>query len=225
MNKKNPEKVCPSCNQVNSALNQFCIECGFKFTDVESGKFEIIEHYKRSLYGSIVCIVIFVAFMILVTIAVPFEYGAYGLIAIPIIWPLTIGFLFWARHYLRGLSKLRRFTITDKYIEINVPHKPHFRIDWAEFDSIEITKRESMATVPTPDGLILGPRFVYFKLIFKGKDYERSYEFESGKDFKRKSRKKILIVLEQYAKEKNKGFTGWRWRDKRRAKKAAKVIK
>ncbi|MFX1495040.1 MAG: hypothetical protein ACFFBZ_12210, partial [Promethearchaeota archaeon] len=43
MNNSNQEKVCPSCNQVNSILNQFCFECGFKFTDVESGKFEIIE--------------------------------------------------------------------------------------------------------------------------------------------------------------------------------------
>lgn len=43
MNNNNPEKVCPSCNQVNSISNQFCIECGFKFPDVESGKLEIIE--------------------------------------------------------------------------------------------------------------------------------------------------------------------------------------
>ncbi len=42
-NPDNPEKVCPSCNQVNSISNQFCIECGFKFPDVESGKLEIIE--------------------------------------------------------------------------------------------------------------------------------------------------------------------------------------
>ncbi|MFX0027407.1 MAG: leucine-rich repeat domain-containing protein [Candidatus Hermodarchaeota archaeon] len=43
MNNSNQEKVCPSCNQVNSIFHQFCFECGFKFTDVESGKFEIIE--------------------------------------------------------------------------------------------------------------------------------------------------------------------------------------
>jgi len=41
MNNNNPEIICPSCNQVNSISNQFCIECGFKFTDLKSGKFEI----------------------------------------------------------------------------------------------------------------------------------------------------------------------------------------
>jgi len=76
-----------------------------------------------------------------------------------------------------------------------------------------------MTTIQTGDGIILGPRFVYFNLIFKGKNADRSYEFESGKDFKVKSRKKIVIALEQYSKERGKDFTGWKWKDKRRAKK------
>jgi len=51
-------------------------------------------------------------------------------------------------------------------------------------------------------------------LIFKGRNEEHSYKFESGKDFKMKSRKKILIALEQYSQEKGKDFTGWKRRDK-----------
>jgi hypothetical protein len=46
------------------------------------------------------------------------------------------------------------------------------------------------------------------------RNVERSYEFESGKDFKVSSRKKILIALEQYSKERGKDFTGWRWKEK-----------
>ncbi|MBA7522293.1 hypothetical protein ES705_14411 [subsurface metagenome] len=130
-------------------------------------------------------------------------------------------FLVWAKHLLKGLSKFRKFTITKDYIEIIVPHKPAFQIKWSEFDSIEITKRDSMAIIPTGSGIILGPRFVYFNLIFKGRNVERSYEFESGKAFKVKSRKKILIALEQYSKERGKDFTGWRWKD--RKKKALKA--
>ena len=216
-------RICPQCGASNKYSNKFCKECGIEFAKVEPHKFEIVEHFKGSLYGSIVCIVFFVAFMILITIAVPLKYGLYGLIAIPIIWPLTIGFLFWARHYLKGLSKIRRFTMTDDFIEIVVPHKPYFRINWSEFDSIEITKRESMMVVPTSQVIILGPRFVYFTLIFRGPSSERSYEFESGKDFKGKSRKKILFNLEEYAKEKGKPFTGYRWKDKRRARKEGKI--
>ncbi|GAJ20056.1 unnamed protein product [marine sediment metagenome] len=51
-------------------------------------------------------------------------------------------------------------------------------------------------------------------MIFKGRNVECSYEFESEKDFKVSSRKKILIALEQYSKERGKDFTGWRWKEK-----------
>ena len=71
-----------------------------------------------------------------------------------------------------------------------------------------------MTVIPTGEAVILGLRFVYFNLIFKGRNVERSYEFESGKDFKVKSRKKIVIALEQYSKERGKDFTGWKRKDK-----------
>jgi len=157
---------------------------------------------------------IFIAFMYYVNVVIIAQYGLYGYISILVIWPLTIGFVVWAKHYYKGLSKFRRFTITNDFIEIIVPHKPNFQINWSEFDSIEITKQDSTTAIPTGDGIILGPRFVYFKLIFKGRNVERSYEFESGKDFKVSSRKKILIALEQYSKERGKDFTGWRWKEK-----------
>ncbi|NVM45982.1 MAG: hypothetical protein HWN79_13785 [Candidatus Lokiarchaeota archaeon] len=76
-----------------------------------------------------------------------------------------------------------------------------------------------MSAVPTGEGVILGPKFVYFGLIFKGKSSERSYEFESGKDFKVRSRKKIVIALEESSKKRGKDFTGWKWKDRRKAKK------
>jgi len=57
-------------------------------------------------------------------------------------------------------------------------------------------------------------------LIFSRENFKQSYEFESGKDFKVRSRKKILIALEQYAKDKNKNFTRYKWKDKRKAKKS-----
>jgi hypothetical protein len=197
----------------------FCVNCGFQIKGNTETDFQIVETLKRDLIGSLICITIFVAFMVLVTVAIIFQYGLYGYISIPIIWPLTIGFLVWASCYLKGLSKFRRFTITKDLIEISVPHKPTFRIKWSEFDRIEITKRESMTAIPTGEGVILGPRFVYFNLIFRGKNVERSYEFESGKDFKVKSRKKIVVALEKFSKEKGKDFTGWKWKDKRKAKK------
>ncbi len=207
---------CPNCSKVNNIKNTYCIECGFQFEGNNSVEFQIFENKKADLYGSIICIIFFVALMILITVGIISQYGLYGYISIIVIWPLTIGFLVWAKHLLKGLSKFRKFTITKDYIEIIVPHKPAFQIKWSEFDSIEITKRDSMTILPTGRGIIFGPRFVYFNLIFKGRNVERSYEFESGKDFKVKSRKKILIALEQYSKERGKDFTGWRRKDKQK---------
>ena len=205
---------CPNCGKINKIKNIYCIECGFQFEGNNSVEFQIFENLKVDLYSSIICIIIFVAFMILITVGIISQYGLYGYISIIVIWPITIGFIVWAKRYFKGLSKGRRFTITKDYIEIIVPHKPAFQIKWSEFDSIEITRRDSMTTIPTGDGIIFGPRFVYFNLIFKERNVERSYEFESGKDFKMRSRKKILIALEQYSKERGKDFTGWRRKDK-----------
>jgi len=205
---------CPNCGKINKIKNIYCIECGFQFEGNNSVEFQIFENLKVDLYSSIICIIIFVAFMILITVGIISQYGLYGYISILVIWPITIGFIVWAKRYFKGLSKGRRFTITKDYIEIIVPHKPAFQIKWSEFDSIEITRRDSMTTIPTGSGVVLGPGFVYFNLIFKGRNIERSYEFESGKDFKMKSRKKILIALEQYSKERGKDFTGWRRKDK-----------
>ena len=214
------KKSCPKCGKLNKSTNKYCIGCQFEFEENNSVEFQIVENLKKDLYGSLICISIFVAFMILVTVAIISELGLNGIIPTVIIWPIIIGFIVWASCYLKGLSKSRRFTITKDFIEIIVPHKPSFRIKWSDFDSIIITRRESMAAVPTGQGVILGPKFVYFSLIFKGRTTERRYEFESGKDFKVKSRKKLVIALEESSNTRGKDFTGYKWKDRKKRKKA-----
>jgi len=212
------QKSCPKCGKLNVIKNKYCINCRFQFEGNDSIEFQIVENLKTSLYGSLICISLFVAFMVLVSIVIVWSLGPSGYLSFLIIWPITIGFIVWASCYLKGLSKFRRFTITKDFIEIVVPHKPTFRIKWSEFDSIIISKRESMSAVPTGQGVILGPKFVYFNLIFKGKTSERSYEFESGKDFKVRSRKKLVIALEKSSTERGKDFIGWKWKDRKKAK-------
>jgi hypothetical protein len=212
------QKSCPKCGKLNLIKNKYCINCRFQFEGNDSIEFQIVENLKTSLYGSLICISLFVAFMVLVSIVIVWSLGPSGYLSFLIIWPITIGFIVWASCYLKGLSKFRRFTITKDFIEIVVPHKPTFRIKWSEFDSIIISKRESMSAVPTGQGVILGPKFVYFNLIFKGKTSERSYEFESGKDFKVRSRKKLVIALEKSSTERGKDFIGWKWKDRKKAK-------
>ncbi len=204
----NNKKKCPQCGKVNIPEDKFCTDCGFELKEYSPEDFVIIEHLKGSLYGSIACLSIFIAFMILVTVAIASQYLAQAIIPLIIIWPIVIGFMFWASMYLRGLSKIRKFIITGKYLEIIVPHKPYFRVNWSEFDSIEVQKRSHQTWAALPGKVIIGPRFIYFKLIFKGVNFAQSYEFESGKDFKRSSRKKILIALEEYSQKMNKEYNG-----------------
>jgi len=202
------QRKCPECRKINLPDDKFCKECGIELPKYSSEDFVIIEHLKGSLYGSIVCLAIFIGFMILVTVAVISELGVQAIIALLIIWPIVLLFMVWAVLYLRGLSKIRKFIITDEYIEIIVPHKPYFRVNWSEFDKIEVTKRTSQTGAILPGTIIIGPRFVYFNLIFTGKDFQQAYEFESGKDFKRSSRKKLVFALEEYAEKKNKEYHG-----------------
>ena len=206
--------ICPKCGKENQSKNEFCIGCGFHFKEEGSVLFQIVENLKADLYGGIICVVIFVGFMIFVTYGIISHYGSVGYISFLIIWPIIIGFLFWVRYYVKGFTKTRKFTITSDYIEIEVPHKPKFTIKWSEFDLIGISREDSFTTIPGGEDVILGPRFVYFNLFFKGKEGDQSYRFESGKDFKMRSRKKIIIALEQYAKEKGKNFRGVKWKDK-----------
>ena len=214
------QKSCPKCGKLNKSTNKYCIGCRFVFEENNSVEFQIVENLKKDLYGSLICISIFVAFMGFVSYVIVWSLGPSGFLSFLIIWPITIGFLVWASCYFKGLSKSRRFTISKDFIEIVVPHKPSFRIKWSDFDSIIITKRESMATLPTGQGVILGPKFVYFSLIFKGRTTERRYEFESGKDFKVKSRKKLVIALEESSKKRGKNFTGYKWKDRKKRKEA-----
>lgn len=204
----NKKKKCPQCGKKNIPEDKFCTQCGFELKEYSPEDFVIIEHLKGSLYGSIACLTVFIAFMILITVAIPTEYGLQGIIPMFIIWPIVIIFMVWASRYLRGLSKIRKFIITGEYIEITVPHKPYFRVNWSEFDAIEVQKRDHQTWAVLPGKVIIGPRFIYFKLIFKGINFSQSYEFESGKDFKRKSRKDILIALEEFAQKKNKDYNG-----------------
>ena len=111
-------------------------------------------------------------------------------------------------NWVNNSAKLRKFSISEDIIEITLPHVSRFHKYWSEFDKIEITKRTSQTGAILPGTIIIGPRFVYFNLIFTGKDFKQAYEFESGKDFKRSSRKKLVFALEEYAEKKNKEYHG-----------------
>ena len=199
------KKICSFCGYSNRLKDKFCSKCGKELKDIQEKKFEIIESLKGSLYGSIVCIGCFVFFMILVSVMILIQRPDI-FYALFIIWPIIIGFLYWASKYLSGLSKLRRFTITKNYIEIDVPNKILFRINWSDFDILEIKKREHVTWIVSSPG----PRFVYYNLIFKGKNFEKSYEFESGKDFKSRTRKNIISKLEDCANKLKKEFIPWK---------------
>ena len=97
---------CPNCGKVNNIKNTYCVECGFQFEGNSSVEFQIFENLKVDLYGSIICVIFFVAFMILITVGIISQYGLYGYISILVIWPLTIGFIVWVKRYFKGAFKV-----------------------------------------------------------------------------------------------------------------------
>jgi hypothetical protein len=101
---------------------------------------------------------------------------------------------------LRGTTKTRTFLITDREIEIFVPTKGFFQIQWSQFDNLEVKKRRT-------HGVILDTTTTYYTLVFEGQG-KREFTIESGKDFKVRTVKKILKNLEEFSNRMNKQFFG-----------------
>ena len=59
------QKKCLKCGKVNLPDDNFCKRCGIELKEYSPLDFVIKESLKGSLYGSIICIAVFIGFMIL----------------------------------------------------------------------------------------------------------------------------------------------------------------
>lgn len=170
-----------------------------------SEKFEVEENLRTSFCCGWCCSVCFVSFMLFISIGFflrpppGFDPTMLPLLLL-IIWPIVIIFVIWVAYLLRGTTKTRTFLISDQGIRIFVPTKSPFQIQWSDFDNIRVKKRTTTA-------VILDTTTVYYTLIFE-RQGDRRFEIESGKDFKKRTIKRILANLEEFCNKMNKQYFG-----------------
>ena len=162
-------------------------------------KFEIKESLKITYYNIIIIISIMIGIVSWFTFFLLSTGDPDTWWFLLIVWSgIIIVIIFWLS-LIRGFTKTRTIIITHKEIEITVPNKPRFQILWSEFDLIEIKKFK----IPGPK---FGMFLIVYNIFFKSKDTSRKFEYESGKDFRVRSARKILNALETWRELKTKKF-------------------
>ncbi|MFX1594226.1 MAG: hypothetical protein ACFFCL_16160 [Promethearchaeota archaeon] len=187
--------ICSQCGFNNKFKAKFCVKCGSSLSEVI---LEIKETLHKAIVFSIVCMSLFIFIMIVANIGIFVQVGVVqGFIGIAIIWPLTFFLILWIAYYLRGGTRVRRFVISNDYILIQIPNRDLFQISWSEFKSIEIVRRATW-------DVISNTQTRFYNLNFKGDNFLKSFEIESGRELSRKALKQIRAKLEELAS--NKGI-------------------
>ena len=108
-------------------------------TQYVSGQVEITESVKGLRFALIPILIIFLSIMIFASIGMLITVGGLNVyLALLIIWIIIGLFVIPIFNALRGTSKLRKFVISDNFIEILIPPKPLFHVNWSDFDLIEL---------------------------------------------------------------------------------------
>ncbi len=103
---------------------------------------------------------------------------------------------------LRGNAKIRKFTLSEEGIELNIPHKPLFQITWAEFDIIIVISHYLNGKS--------GEQNVSYELRFFDKNEKliRKISLRINRDFSKEKIEKILLALKNNAHSLNKEIYG-----------------
>ena len=170
--------------------------------DIDGG-IEIIESVKGGKISLVILILFILGFWIYVSMALIIVLG--GIIAIwvvIIIW-IILGLFIFAlyRLFIKGTSESRKFIINENFVQIIVPPRPIFHVNWIDIDRIELSLK------PFVKYLHRYPRkYIYIhELNFIGKDYNQAFEVLGGRDFSKKLNE-VFVILEKYAIKMNKEF-------------------
>ncbi|MFX1317022.1 MAG: hypothetical protein ACFE9T_14260 [Promethearchaeota archaeon] len=171
----------------------------------EQKRYEFKETLEKGAFLITLIMMIILAFWILITIALFFMPDAPFLLYIlvlPILWGGYFFIFYKVRKFTRGATKIRTLTITDEKIEIQLPNRPIFQVNWDSFEVIEIKEREEIEKFPMSRGK--GFRVYYFIFIFKAHSEVLTnfeiYGFELSSDLL----DNFILKLKEVASEKNK---------------------
>ncbi|MFX0039718.1 MAG: hypothetical protein ACFFCY_12865 [Promethearchaeota archaeon] len=110
---------------------------------------------------------------------------------------LVIIFLFSLYYYFllsKNPGKIRKFSISNKEIELIIPNKAYFKINWTEFSKLEIILKE----------LNYKP-FRLYEIHFINQNSEKNV-YLSAFDFHKEKIDQILLLLKEYSLRMKKKF-------------------
>ncbi len=163
----------------------------------EPDKVEVIDFFgeqfnKRSVPCSLGLLIMLIVALANMFIMISFP-GTYISVYISLV--IIAGFVLYYSYILtKNPGKLRKFSISNKEIEITVPETSFFRIYWHEFEKLEIRKWEFNYKP-----------FCRFELHFLNLDSDKVVNL-SLLDFHKENINKILVLLKNYAKMMKKEF-------------------
>ncbi|MHA2289835.1 MAG: hypothetical protein ACXABG_13705 [Promethearchaeota archaeon] len=176
----------------------------------EFGEVRVTESVKGGKNFIVLILLANAGFWVYASVAIIIVAGGFNaLLGVLIIWIIVGLFTFYAYiKFLKGTSQLRKFIINKNYIQIIVPPKPIFKVNWSEFDRIEVSSRPYMKypNVHTANYTIPSRKYILTnELKFIGKNFIKTFQILGGRDFNIKL-SEILDLLEKYAIKLNKEF-------------------
>ena len=178
-------------------------------TEDEFGGVKITESAKGGRNSLVILILFILGFWVYVSMALITVYGTKVLLNIVIIWIIVGPFTFFVfRKFLKGTSELRKFLINEKFIQIIVPPKPIFHVNWMQIDRIEVNLQPYLKypDIHTKYSTTYTRKYIFInELKFIGKNYNQTFQILGGRDFNRKLNE-IFVILEKYAIKMNKEF-------------------
>lgn len=161
-------------------------------------KVEIIDFFgeefnKRSLPCSVGLLIILIVALANLYVMILYP-GTYVSIFISLI--VIVGFVLYYSYILaKNPGKIRKFSISTEYIEIILPDDSLFRINWPEFEKLEIRKKEFNYKP-----------YCRYELHFMDGDMDKSVSI-CLLDFQKNNLDKILVSLKNFAQIMKKEFT------------------
>lgn len=146
--------------------------------------------------GCFYWIILMVSIVVLV-----FNYSLFNFTSI-LMGNVILGVIAYLIYHYEGTPKTSRFYISLEAIEVSIPQKGNFKINWSDLNHIYIKKRKvDIAYSETAQR-------VFYDLLFTGGALSNTISIESRVDFHRKTIRKIFDLLERFAIKKNKAYHG-----------------
>lgn len=185
------------------------IDMGKTVTEKEFGGVKITESVKHGKNSVVILLLFNLGFWTYVSTGAITVYRIKALLILVIIWIIVGLFTFFVyRKFLKGTSELRKFLINEKFIQIIVPPKPIFHVNWMQIDRIEVNLQPYLKypDIHSKYSTIHTRKYIFInELKFIGKNYNQTFQILGGRDFNIKLNE-IFDLLEKFAIKLNKEF-------------------